>query len=153
MTGFPQLVCTTRDDVTPRLCRDGPGLPRQWHVAALAGAVGCWRSAVAQWLAHERFSRDTWPRRSERTSPHSIEFSGGVDHCSSKASRREDLEIEQPVACWDFASFDFHATLAGMLGPTLIRNQVIQVREPREKRRLAPVGMMEPFQQLLENLR
>jgi hypothetical protein len=70
MTGFPQLVCTTRDDVTPRLCRDGPGLPRQWHVAALAGAVGCWRSAVAQWLAHERFPRDTWPRRSERTSLH-----------------------------------------------------------------------------------
>src|SRR5216684_2846522 len=77
--------------------------------------------------------------------PHSTELRGGACHRSSKASRREDLEIEQPVACWDCASFDFHATLAGMLGPTLIRNQVIQVREPREKRRLAPVWMMEPF--------
>src|SRR2546428_4296585 len=27
--------------------------------------------------------------------PHSTQFSGGVGHCSSKASRREDLEIEQ----------------------------------------------------------
>ena len=47
MTGFLQLLCTTRFDVTPRLCRDGPGLPRQRHGAALAGAANCWRSAVA----------------------------------------------------------------------------------------------------------
>ena len=59
---------------------------------------------------------------------HSIEFSGGVGHCSSKASRREDLEIEQPVACWDFSSFHFHPTLASMLGATLIRYQVVEVR-------------------------
>jgi hypothetical protein len=62
---------------------------------------------------------------------HSIEFSGGVGHCSSKASRREDLEIEQPVACWDFSSFHFHPTLASMLGATLIRYQVVEVRFPR----------------------
>jgi hypothetical protein len=60
--------------------------------------------------------------------PHSIEFSGGVGHRSSKASRREDLEIEQPVACWDFSSFHFHPTLASMLGATLIRYQVVEVR-------------------------
>ena len=47
MTGFPQPLCTTCCDVTPRLCRDGHGLPRQRHGAALAGAVSCWRSAVA----------------------------------------------------------------------------------------------------------
>src|SRR5262249_20262760 len=58
----------------------------------------------------------------------SIEFSGGVGHCSSKASRREDLEIEQPVACWDCSSFHFHPTLASMLGATLIRYQVVEVR-------------------------
>src|SRR6266700_4683659 len=69
--------------------------------------------------------------------PHSIEFSGEVGHCSSKASRREDLEIEQPVACWDCASFHFHPTLARMLGATLIRDQVVEVRYPGEKRLLA----------------
>ncbi len=58
---------------------------------------------------------------------HSIEFSGGVGHCSSKASRREDLEIEQPVACWDCASFHFHPTLATILGAPLIRYQVVEV--------------------------
>jgi hypothetical protein len=30
------------------------------------------------------------------------------------------LEVEAPVTCRDGASFDFHATLASMLGPTLI---------------------------------
>jgi hypothetical protein len=61
----------------------------------------------------------------EAKKSHSIEFSGGVGHCSSKASRREDLEIEQPVACWDFASFHLHPTLVSMLGATLIRYQVV----------------------------
>src|SRR4030095_16433930 len=61
----------------------------------------------------ERLAK-TWEK------PHSIEFSGGACHRSSKASRRENLEIEQPVACRDFASFDFHTTLPGMLGPTLV---------------------------------
>src|SRR4051812_31170362 len=32
-----------------------------------------------------------------------------------------------------------------MLGPTLIRNEVIEVREPRQKRLLAPVWMMKSF--------
>src|SRR5687768_8651328 len=45
----------------------------------------------------------------------STEFSGGVCYRLSKASRREDLQVEQPVACWDFSSFDFHPTLSGML--------------------------------------
>ena len=55
------------------------------------------------------------------------------------------MEIQQPVACGDCASFDFHPTLAGVLGATLIRNKVIQVREPRQKCLLAPVWMMEPL--------
>src|SRR5687767_3486389 len=52
--------------------------------------------------------------------PHSPGFSGKGCRRSSKASRRENLEVEEPVTCRDGASFDFHATLASMLGPTLI---------------------------------
>src|SRR2546425_2202004 len=76
---------------------------------------------------------------------HSIEFSGRAGHCSSKASRREDLEIEQPVACWDFSSFHFHPTLASMLGTTLIRYQVVEVRQPGEKRLLASLRVVKAF--------
>jgi len=68
-----------------------------------------------------------------------------VCHRSSKASRRENLEIEQPVLCGDFASFDFYTTLAGVLGATLVRDQVVQVGQPSQKRLLAPLGMMERF--------
>src|SRR5207249_1554308 len=39
---------------------------------------------------------------------HSTRFSGKEYHCSSKASRREDLQVEEPVACRDCASFDFY---------------------------------------------
>ncbi len=64
-------------------------------------------------------------------------------HSLSKASGGKDLEIEQPVSCWDCSSFDFHATLPGMYGPTLIRDKVIQVGQSRQKRLLASFGMME----------
>src|SRR5712691_394848 len=56
----------------------------------------------------------------DRDFPHSTRFSGKGYHRSSKASRREDLEVEEPVACGHCSSFHFHAALAGMLGPTLI---------------------------------
>lgn len=45
--------------------------------------------------------------------------------------------------CWNVSSFDFHATLAGVPGPRLIRNEVIQVYEPRQKRLLAAPWMIE----------
>ena len=77
--------------------------------------------------------------------PHSIEFSGRGCHRSSKASGGEDLQIEEPVCCGYSSAFHFHATLPGMLGATLIRDEVVQVGEPREKRLLAATGMMEPF--------
>src|SRR5919198_6148744 len=77
--------------------------------------------------------------------PHSTQFSGGVHHCSSKTSGGENLEVQQPVSCWDYSSLDFHPALPRMLGATLIGDQVVQVGEPREKRLLAPVGMMEVF--------
>jgi hypothetical protein len=35
--------------------------------------------------------------------------------------------------------------LAGVLGSTLIRHQVVQVREPPEKRLLAPAWMVKAF--------
>ena len=64
---------------------------------------------------------------------------------SSKASRREDLEIEEPVRGGYSAAFHRHPTLTRMLGATLIRHQVVQVRQPDKKRLLAPLGMIEAF--------
>src|SRR5262249_12240788 len=60
-----------------------------------------------------------------RNFPHSTELRGEACHRSAKASGGEDLQVEKPVACWDFASFYFHATLAGMLRATLIWNEVV----------------------------
>ena len=45
----------------------------------------------------------------------SIAFSGGVYHHSSTASRGEAVEVEEPVVCMDFASFDFHTTSVAVL--------------------------------------
>ena len=46
--------------------------------------------------------------------------------------------LRNQSACRYSPAFHFHPTLARMLGATLIRDQVVQVREPREKRLLAP---------------
>jgi hypothetical protein len=43
----------------------------------------------------------------------------------------------------DFPSFDCHPTLAGMLSPTLIGDQVVQGCQPSQTRRLTPVGVRE----------
>jgi hypothetical protein len=51
-----------------------------------------------------------------------------------KASGRENLEIQQPVACRDGTSFHFHPTVAGMLGTTLVGDQVVQMCQPSQKR-------------------
>ena len=76
---------------------------------------------------------------------HSTELRGkGYPH-SAKAARGENLEVEEPVACWDCTTFDFHPTLASVLGPTLIGHQVVEVCQPREKRMLAAIGMVKPF--------
>jgi len=60
-----------------------------------------------------------------RKNAHSTELRGEVCHRSAKASGGEDLQVEKPVSCWDCASFYLHATVAGMLGPTLIRDEVV----------------------------
>jgi hypothetical protein len=48
--------------------------------------------------------------------------------CSLISSRSEDLQIEQPVVCRYSSALDFHATLAGVLGPTLVGDEVVEVR-------------------------
>ena len=55
------------------------------------------------------------------------------------------MQIEEPVAGRYASAFHFHAALTGMLGPTLIGNQVVEVREPDEKRLLTAVGMVKRF--------
>jgi len=74
---------------------------------------------------------------------HSIGFSGSVCPRSSKASGREDLEIEELISCGDGAAFHLHPTLPSMLGTTLVGHQVVQMGEPSQERLLAAFGMME----------
>src|SRR6266446_1150822 len=62
---------------------------------------------------------------------------------SSKASRGEDLQVEHPVRCRDATALHFHPTPACVQGPALRGNQVVQVRQAGEKRRLTPSGMVE----------
>src|SRR5215471_2437850 len=83
--------------------------------------------------------------RLQRVLPHSTALCGEACPHSSEASGGEDLDIEEPVSGWDGSTLHFHATLASMLSATLIRNQVIQVRESREKRLLTATGMVQPF--------
>src|SRR5215510_7410388 len=73
--------------------------------------------------------------------PHSIAFRGKGYHPSAKASRGEDLDIEEPVPCRYASAFHFHATLPRMLSSTLIGDEIVQVGEPREKRLLASLEM------------
>jgi hypothetical protein len=74
--------------------------------------------------------------------PHSTKLRGEACHCSAKTAGSEDLQVEEPVSCWDCSSFDFHTTLASMLGATLIRDEVVQVGEPGQKRLLAATWVM-----------
>jgi hypothetical protein len=55
------------------------------------------------------------------------------------------LQVEHPVCCRDSPAFYFYATLTRVLGPTLIRDEVIQMRESRQKRLLAPAWVVKPF--------
>ena len=47
--------------------------------------------------------------------------------------------------CWYTPAFHFHPTLPRMLGSTLIRYQVVQVCQPRQKRLLAAAWMVKRF--------
>jgi hypothetical protein len=57
------------------------------------------------------------------------------------------VEIEEPVACRYSSACHFHAASPGMLGPTLLWSQVIEVRAPGEQRLLTAVGMVNRFPQ------
>src|SRR6266853_2945964 len=61
------------------------------------------------------------------------------------ASRREDLQVEHPVRGRDATAFHFHPTHARVQGQALIRDQVVQLRQAGEKRRLTPTGMVKAF--------
>ena len=52
------------------------------------------------------------------------------------------MEVEHPVSCRYVSTFHFYPTLPGVLGSTLIRHQIVQVREPGEKRLLTAPRMM-----------
>jgi branched-chain amino acid transport system substrate-binding protein len=91
------------------------------------------------------FVQDYYRFKIHEKIPHSTELRGRGSHHSAKASRGEDLDIEEPVACRYASAFHFHTTLSGMLGAMLIRDEIIQMCEPREKRLLAPSWMMEPL--------
>src|SRR5262249_30021514 len=77
--------------------------------------------------------------------PHSIELCGGGHPRSAKAARGEDLQIEHPICGGHAPTFHFHPTLARVPSPTLIRDQVVQVRQPCEKRLLAATGVVKLF--------
>ena len=81
----------------------------------------------------------------DRKNSHSTELRGGACHRSAEASGSEDLQVEEPVSCWDGVSFHLHATLASMLGTTLIWDEVVQMCEAREKGLLTATGMVKPF--------
>ena len=59
------------------------------------------------------------------------------------------MDIEEPVACRYASAFHFHAASTGMLGPTLIGDQVVEVREPGEKRLLTAVWMVKRFRKCI----
>ena len=61
------------------------------------------------------------------------------------APRGQDLQVEHPVRGRHASAFHFHPTQARVLRSPLGRNQVVQVRQPREKRRLAPTRVMKAF--------
>jgi hypothetical protein len=58
----------------------------------------------------------------------SIALCGETCPRSAKASRGEDVDIEEPVTCWDCSPLHFYPTLPGVLGASLIRHQVVEMR-------------------------
>ena len=52
------------------------------------------------------------------------------------------MEVEHPVCGGYAAAFHFYPTLPGMLSPTLIGHQIVQMCQPREECLLAAAWMM-----------
>jgi hypothetical protein len=51
------------------------------------------------------------------------------------------VDIGEPIVGQYASAFHFHATLAGVLGPALVREQVVEVCQPSQQRLLAATGM------------
>jgi hypothetical protein len=94
--------------------------------------------SATRWLGGLRKQAPILPRQDIATTivrstatweiSHSTQFSGEARYCSSKSPGGEDLEIQEPILRGDCAAFHFHPTLTSMLGSTLIRDQVVEVR-------------------------
>src|SRR5215475_1429258 len=86
--------------------------PAEWSAAlnSKGSERTCIRSGLATFL-HCAFTAH--PDCVVRSIPHSAKASGG-----------EDLDVEEPVVCWDAPTFHLHSTLPSMLSPTLITNGV-----------------------------
>jgi hypothetical protein len=56
------------------------------------------------------------------------------------------VDIEEPIVGQYASAFHFHATLAGVLGPALVREQVVEVCQPSQQRLLAATGMSDDVQ-------
>jgi hypothetical protein len=57
------------------------------------------------------------------------------DALTSKASQGKDVDIEETILGQYASAFHFHATLASVLGPTLVRDRV--VADTRRTRRVS----------------
>jgi hypothetical protein len=134
---YPERV-NQKEDAVLELNRD------QVHKELLA-ALSSYRRLIDAATPARLRQRTDGTRWTNQEMPHSTQFSGKKYHRSSKASRREDLQVEHPILCRDCSAFHFHSTLAGMLSASLVGREVIQVGEPREKRLLAPARMVKPF--------
>ena len=78
--------------------------------------------------------------------PHSIGFSGKGYHRSSKASRRKDLQVEEPVACGNCASFPLPRHIGRHAWPDADRGPGCRgVPAPVRNACWLPFGMMEAF--------
>jgi hypothetical protein len=71
-------------------------------------------------------------------------LSGSVCHRSANPSRREDVQVEAPVAWRSTPAFHRHPTRPGVLGPTRIRYQGVQGCQPRANCLLPSPGVMQP---------
>src|SRR5215510_11591370 len=118
---------------------------------AVHSAVGCsvtlkWTRRRRSWARMSRTNSTVWVTVGTTKKCHiPSAFRGKGYHRSSKASRREDLQVEEPVSCGDCSSFHFYATAAGMLSAPLVGHEMIQMGQSSQERLLAPLGMIEAF--------
>jgi hypothetical protein len=72
---------------------------RSWGYDRIVGALANLGYTISDQTVGNILKRHGIPPAPERKKTHSPGFSGGTCRRSSKASRGEDLDIEQPVSC------------------------------------------------------